>query len=298
MPLLPTPHHYSYLHCPKLIQLQCSPNTTFWLITVAVILSLGFADFLSSWTAQGSLLCEFLTSWTTDVTPAETGLYLIIHSVSATTSNLPKLYKQEGSLLPQAMAWPREFTQCLPQQQKAGAGGHCLQAEAHPRWWIPRHCAVIRFTFSMYILTLQLLGTFRHPGVSHTLPCFTVHLQFWQMTVSDCSSPASSPSAPCSLVPQDSTWGPWWEGEAVFASAGAPISLLWEMLLEALSGVASHQTIKKRPKDSQTPAVYTLSPACPLNNRPPPPWRCRHGCRGLPLGCPGHWRSLFHCVCC
>nr|XP_014131355.2 PX domain-containing protein 1 [Zonotrichia albicollis] len=56
------------------------------------------------------------------------------------------------------------------------------------------------------------------------------------------------------------------------------------MLLEAPSGMPSRQTIIKRPKESQAPAVYSLPPVFPLCAGAPSRWRCRFGCRGLHRG--------------
>lgn len=56
----------------------------------------------------------------------------------------------------------------------------------------------------------------------------------------------------------------------------------------APSGTPPRQTIIKRPKESQAPAVYSLPSVFPLSAGPPSRRRCRLGCRGLHGGFPGH----------
>lgn len=72
----------------------------------------------------------------------------------------------------------------------------------------------------MYILTSQLQGICRHPGISHTLPCSTVLLRFCQMPAPTAAAPASSPRSLGIRALRGV--GSGWEGGAPFAAQTSP----------------------------------------------------------------------------
>lgn len=140
----------------------------------------------------------------------------------------------------------------------------------------------------MYILTPQLQGICRHPGISHTLPCSSVLLRFCQMPAADCCGPRQLSRAPLSGRSGTSRHVVPVGRRDCICSINLPISLPYAMLLGTPSGMPSRQTTIKRPKESQAQAVYSLPPVFPLCAGAPSHRRCRLGCRGLHRGFRGH----------
>lgn len=149
-----------------------------------------------------------------------------------------------------------------------------------------------------------------HPTSPH---CHSVHLQYVYLNpaaprhfqvsryLPQCifdfaKQPVQTPPAlpvPCFLCVR-TVWGPIGRRGCI-CKCRPPHLPPYAMLLEAPSGMASHQTTNKRPKKSQAPAVYSLPPAFPLLSAPPSPRRCRGlDCRGLGLGFPGHRGTLLN----
>lgn len=114
-----------------------------------------------------------------------------------------------------------------------------------------------------------------------------------------CQSPAADRCGPRQLPPCPALWAlghcmaraPAGMRDCIY-STDLPISLPLAMLLEAPSGMPPRQTIIKRPKESQAPAVRSLPPVFPLCAGPRSRRRCGLGWRGLPRGFPGHRGTL------
>lgn len=117
----------------------------------------------------------------------------------------------------------------------------------------------------MYILTPQLQGIRRHPGISHTLPCSTMLLRFCQMPAADCCGPRHL--CPCLALwafGHCMAWagkeGGWEVCAALYLQHRRPHLPPVRYAAGGSLKMPSRQTIIKRAKESQAPAVYSFLP--------------------------------------